>query len=1444
MPEEPLPWDQIESDPEFQAIPLPEKEKVFQGWNQEVTGYLKGQGAPEPEVADFQKAATERFRTKFVAPVVAEDSATLFNLARDPTDLRLLDAMQAQDAMERTKLPRPDGIPLTPMEDVPESGFLASVTAKGAQGGLHTLAGAVDIASNLVPETGQAQELIAQRDALLERRKELKKLPIGQLSKDPALRAEFKGIQPAVDKLNSQIRLQERGPRSQQFAGQLEQIAPLAFPMMGADPRSTNFMAQTGRATGAVAPPLAAMGIGGIGGGMVQMAAQSHSETYSQKEQELRAKGVTDEAEIARQASLAGGDAALIAIPTMGAFMGLGKLAAIGGAAAVGEAASPITKAVAGTGAALASNIAGSSAIRAIGAEPGKRLEAAIPTIESLTMDTLFAGYHGLGEFGKAFVTDPATQTVRTPIGTIDPVGRLVEPGTPEGVALRSVAGLDATKPTEVSAPSQDAQNLVDIISARHTNEQGVTDWPTVRDVLEKMQPSYSNNPEFLGVMDEALKMAEAQAPRTMEQEIAPDLAPERVAEAPKPPVPEAASAPESALPPDYQRAVDLPPAKAARELNIPVEEVQRRAAVAKEVLSDKYAEDPLASPEVRKFKSLERPEGGAAGGSGGSRPKPKPIGTPPSGSTEWLKIQPIYKRGGFSGIREGASPILQTRQKNPIGKQLGRATDRQFDVEADLTGRMVKDLDAKLKGLSSSEQQAAFDELSAFQREKENGRPTPPLSANAQRVLSGWQDVAEFTGLLAQAKNVKVADAGGYRPIRLIGRDYLPRMIQADVMRAIRNPERFPTEFNKLAQEIATQRGISNDEAAAFLNGMAGGKARTGTNDFMGNIEVGRQERLPESFYEYDLRKIIPHYINRYAKRMGQIIAYGQRLGPDNAPIQKNLWDYAKAEVRGGDTTTAQWLNEAEAQSRNERTLTGVGKLGQRLQTAATGLLLGNPTSTVPRNLLSGLETQAEMFGATRTLGSFKDVLKASERVGAKELGIVRDDLASMLHAEQLPDDSMVDRGIRSVTDTFLKVSGFDASERFVRTINFLSGSSFARDAAAAIKANPTSRFAKQAQALFKRLGVDANKIAAENGEWKTGDETQKFIRAAINQTQGGYKFNQVPLWASTPAGRFFYQFGRWGTQRAQNLWENVVKPAFVGTDIMVHGVPMTVRDFKPLARMGIGTVALGEAFGALGKVFFDRDRKDASFTEIQTALSEDKKKAMKLIGGRLINDIIMSGSLGVWGTPIDLATAAKDGSRMKNPAEPPAANMIRSMVGFGSDVWDQGGVTGDDVKKLALSTVPGPTAVVDSVRNLFDEPKFEAENDVRTLRAAAERFGQDKGMDVEYKGRESSRKTERTPVFTGLRDALLVGDSEKARKVMDEYLKSLPLKERRGAKAAMKSSVKARQPFRVGSFNSAEHKAEFMKWARKNLSAQDVEQITRTQGRYEHTAKALGLW
>lgn len=60
-----------------------------------------------------------------------------------------------------------------------------------------------------------------------------------------------------------------------------------------------------------------------------------------------------------------------------------------------------------------------------------------------------------LGFRPSEFQPNPQTDTVRTPIGTIDPQGRIVEPGSPEGTALQALEGLHSVEPTTITPDAQ-----------------------------------------------------------------------------------------------------------------------------------------------------------------------------------------------------------------------------------------------------------------------------------------------------------------------------------------------------------------------------------------------------------------------------------------------------------------------------------------------------------------------------------------------------------------------------------------------------------------------------------------------------------------------------------------------------------------------------------------------------------------------------------------------------------------------------------------------------------------------------------------------------------------------------------------------------------------------------------------------------------------------------
>lgn len=86
-------------------------------------------------------------------------------------------------------------------------------------------------------------------------------------------------------------------------------------------------------------------------------------------------------------------------------------------------------------------------------------------------------------------------------------------------------------------------------------------------------------------------------------------------------------------------------------------------------------------------------------------------------------------------------------------------------------------------------------------------------------------------------------------------------------------------------------------------------------------------------------------------------------------------------------------------------------------------------------------------------------------------------------------------------------------------------------------------------------------------------------------------------------------------------------------------------------------GTAILtGEMFAAMAALFFDRDRDDSSLEEIAKTWDRKKEHAIGKLAERALNDIMLGGMLGILGQPLDFYKSWFQGSRFRNPLEPPA--------------------------------------------------------------------------------------------------------------------------------------------------------------------------------------------
>lgn len=161
-----------------------------------------------------------------------------------------------------------------------------------------------------------------------------------------------------------------------QFGGEAGEMAGI----------NTGARGKIGRGAGEVGFLAATMGRGGLPG----LAAGTLAGAVATREQVLRETGSTTEAD----------KAALETYPALALYMLTGMAAAKGAAALVPENASKLTKGLAGFAGAEVGNVAPSVVIRALNGQDYD--------LEAFTADTLFAAFHGVGEYRGAIKAEAA----------------------------------------------------------------------------------------------------------------------------------------------------------------------------------------------------------------------------------------------------------------------------------------------------------------------------------------------------------------------------------------------------------------------------------------------------------------------------------------------------------------------------------------------------------------------------------------------------------------------------------------------------------------------------------------------------------------------------------------------------------------------------------------------------------------------------------------------------------------------------------------------------------------------------------------------------------------------------------------------------------------------------------------------------------------------------
>jgi len=317
--------------------------------------------------------------------------------------------------------------------------------------------------------------------------------------------------------------------------------------------------------------------------------------------------------------------------------------------------------------------------------------------------------------------------------------------------------------------------------------------------------------------------------------------------------------------------------------------------------------------------------------------------------------------------------------------------------------------------------------------------------------------------------------------------------------------------------------------------------------------------------------------------------------------------------------------------------------------------------------------------------------------------------------------------------------------------------------------------------------------------------------------------------------------KFMPWGIQMNQLHAKNMVRRAKKG------GAGVAIADLAILiGGFGLG----GEMYAWLMELLFGKQRGVTTLDEMRKA-PLDKATAKAL--DRLYDDILYTGTLGAVMEAVQAirGVTTTDLRRTKDLTEPAGIALtqnLRDVIqhAISAKDLDAAKMINDFLTQQVSLYRDGKYAVLRSSELVgldWDAATLDRRlRERKKLRAIAGRYARDNGLDaptVMMGGR--FLPNEMTPFYTELKDALYLGNVKDARAAAKKVAENTSDRERSWANASQ--SIRASQPLKVGRFTATDFQRQFMSWAGRTLSQEDLEDIKRVQSTYINTAERAGL-
>ena len=420
---------------------------------------------------------------------------------------------------------------------------------------------------------------------------------------------------------------------------------------------------------------------------------------------------------------------------------------------------------------------------------------------------------------------------------------------------------------------------------------------------------------------------------------------------------------------------------------------------------------------------------------------------------------------------------------------------------------------------------------------------------------------------------------------------------------------------------------------------------------------------------------------------------------------------------------------------------------------------------------------TPAEHFVRKQALQAFQ-IERANFLRLYDEAPEVADRIAMLLRKlEYNPDNAGLRAELRKMTGAGIKSGAEAVSEVMMGNKSRFSRKEMSRNRKLAehmrfmtkLDIDPT----KMANERFKEVVKgQRNRVELSHGNApetvRYGEETMRFLQKSVNEVQGGYRYDQLPVFMNDPRTKILLKFMQWSQQMQRHFDRNIIAEASEG-------------NVKPLMKYLAGTQIAGESMRGVS-TFFGREYDDASYAEIGSVLKEGHMgESAKLLLIRAAMNAFIGGQWDLLGDMVGGRAVRKMQTGRHDRLGFPMLDQFNLL----SDAFNRRFNEGGDDKRLAkdlgrlvsLTHRGGQLATEMGVFGADAKELSDYKSASRKMSGIRKRWVEaPPGMGG--MGKKPHISPDRIPLPKGfafkrdLREALTLGDSEKAKAMVNDYI------------------------------------------------------------------------